>query len=89
MADQTQTPNDQAAKDAAAKKAADEAAAKEEAAKASKLKGAIAVSTGQAGGRRRAGYTFSSEPTVIKVADLDKEQLAALEGDPLLTIKPA
>jgi hypothetical protein len=30
---------------------------------------------------RRAGYTFSAEPTTISLADLSEEQLAQIEGD--------
>ncbi len=37
--------------------------------------------------RRRAGFLFGPEPTIIVVAELSKDQAEALIGDPQLTIK--
>lgn len=51
------------------------------------LEPAISVVCTQAGGRRRAGYQFGSEPVEIPVADLDEATIEALAGDPFLSIK--
>ena len=37
--------------------------------------------------RRRAGFAFGPEPVAVPLAALDKKELAAIEADPLLTIK--
>lgn len=50
-------------------------------------KGVIVVSSGQPGGRRRAGRDFGPEPVKIDLKDLKKGELAALESDPLLSTK--
>lgn len=36
---------------------------------------------------RRAGLTFGREPTVLKLADLSKEQVAALKAEPQLAVE--
>lgn len=44
---------------------------------------------GPANGRRRAGRRFGPEPVVIPVADLDEDDLEALQGDPALIVSIA
>lgn len=47
---------------------------------------AIAV-TAPGGPRRRAGMRFDAQPTVLQLADLNDDQIAALQGDPMLSIR--
>lgn len=48
--------------------------------------GAIEV-RGPEGGRRRAGFRFTPTPLVIERSVITARQLAAIESDPLLTVK--
>lgn len=40
-------------------------------------------------GFRRAGFAFGKEPKVIALANLSDDQVAALQGDPMLTVAEA
>lgn len=51
--------------------------------------GALVVTALQPGGRRRAGYSFSSEPTTIPLDDLSDDEIKAIDADPLLSVKGA
>ena len=46
----------------------------------------IAV-TAPGGPRRRAGMRFDAQPTVLQLADLNDDQIAALQSDPMLSIR--
>lgn len=44
------------------------------------------IVTGPERGRRRAGHTFGPTAVELPIADLTDEDLAAIKGDPLLTV---
>ncbi len=48
---------------------------------------ALKIRSTRKAGFRRAGYRFSVEPTVISVADLSEEQIAALKAEPNLLVE--
>jgi hypothetical protein len=50
---------------------------------------AIAVSTAAPGGRRRAGFAFGPEPTILPIAELSPGQVEAIAADPMLSVRPA
>jgi hypothetical protein len=52
--------------------------------KASKKKIKVLRVAAKRDGFRRAGYAFGSESQDIPLADLDKQKLSALKGDPML-----
>jgi hypothetical protein len=54
--------------------------------KSAPKKGSIVV-RGPAHGRWRANRHFTAEETTIKLADLSDEDLAAIEGDPVLNAR--
>ena len=43
--------------------------------------------TAPGGPHRRAGMRFDVQPTVLQLADLNDDQIAALQGDPMLSIR--
>jgi hypothetical protein len=49
--------------------------------------GILVVSTHLEGGRRRAGRQFERAAVEISVSDLSDAEIAAIEGDPELTVK--
>lgn len=51
-----------------------------------KAAASLVVTTKAKAGRRRAGYAFGREETVIPLAELSDDQIAALDADPLLTV---
>lgn len=50
------------------------------------LPAAITV-TAPGGPRRRAGMRFDTQPKVLQLADLNDDQIAALQSDPMLSIR--
>jgi beta-glucosidase-like glycosyl hydrolase len=67
-------------------KGAAEAAAAQSAATA-EFRPVLVVSTTQEGGRRRAGRLFTRVPVAIAIADLTDGETAAIEADPLLSVR--
>ena len=49
----------------------------------------VLIVRGPFGGRWRAGRHFGAAPVEIPVADLDKPKIAAIEGDPHLSVSRA
>lgn len=49
--------------------------------------GDIVIVTGPKRGRWRAGRRFTREPSSIPLAELDQDELAAIEGDPRLSVE--
>lgn len=55
----------------------------------SKPEGVTILITSPGGPRRRAGLEFGKIAVAVALDDISEEQLEALAGDPMLTIRPA
>lgn len=55
----------------------------------SKPEGVTILVTAPGGPRRRAGLEFGKIAVPVALDDISQEQLEALAGDPMLTIRPA